>query len=373
LDLPDYNGRGHCAKQKRSSKEDRCGYESGLIFMKIAQVSPLFESVPPKAYGGTERVISYLTEELVKRGHEVTLFASGDSITNASLVSAVPASIRADPKDLSWLAYHTMHMDLVSQLSHSFDIIHFHTDYLHFPLARKIGAPHVTTLHGRQDLPELAPLYRQFADMPLVSISNSQRTPLPNANWIDTVYHGLPADLYSFCPAPGDYFAFVGRVSREKRLDRAIEIAEKCGMPLYIAAKIDKADEAYFNEYIKPLFRKPFVTYVGEVGEKEKRELLEHAAALLFPIDWPEPFGLVMIEAFSCGTPVIAYQNGSIPEIMEDGVTGFVVSNQDEAVRAAMRIDEIDRKGCRDAFERRYTAAGMADNYLRVYRSLLSR
>lgn len=341
--------------------------------MKIAQVSPLFESVPPKAYGGTERVISYLTEELVKRGHEVTLFAGGDSVTNARLISATPASIRPDFKDLSWLAYHTIHMDLVSQLAPAFDIVHFHTDYLHFPLARRLGAPHVTTLHGRQDLPELEPVYRQFADMPLVSISNSQRAPLPNANWIDTVYHGLPADLYSFCPIPGNYFAFIGRVSPEKRVDRAIDIAERCSVQLYIAAKIDKADEAYFNGCIKPLFRKSCVTYLGEVGEKEKRELLEHARALLFPIDWPEPFGLVMIEALSCGTPVIAYQNGSIPEIMEDGVTGFVVSNQDEAVHAAMRIDEIDRAACRGAFERRFTAAHMADNYLRVYRGLISR
>jgi glycosyltransferase involved in cell wall biosynthesis len=341
--------------------------------MKIAQVSPLFESVPPNGYGGTERVISYLTEELVKRGHEVTLFASGDSITNARLISAVPASIRPDPRDLSWLAYHTIHMDLVSQLAHTFDIIHFHTDYLHFPLARRLGTPHVTTLHGRQDLPELAPVYRQFSDMPVVSISNSQRAPLPNANWIDTVYHGLPSDLYSFCAIPGNYFAFIGRVSREKRLDRAIEIAERCGMQLYVAAKIDKADEAYFNECIKPLFRKPCVTYVGEVGEKAKRELLESAKALLFPIDWPEPFGLVMIEALSCGTPVIAYQNGSIPEIIEDGVTGFVVSNQDEAVHAAMCINEINRNGCRRVFESRFTAAHMADNYLRVYRGLLSR
>jgi glycosyltransferase involved in cell wall biosynthesis len=231
----------------------------------------------------------------------------------------------------------------------------------------------VTTLHGRQDLPELALVYNHFSDMPLVSISNSQRAPLPYANWIETVYHGLPADTFSFCPAPSDYFAFVGRISREKRLDRAIEIAERCGAQLIVAAKIDKMDEDYFNECIKPLFRKPHVTYVGEVGEKEKMEVLEHARALLFPIDWPEPFGLVMIEALSCGTPVIAYQNGSIPEIIEDGVTGFVVTNQDEAVRAAMQIDSINRKACRAAFERRFTATAMANSYLDVYRRLLSR
>lgn len=341
--------------------------------MKIAQVSPLFESVPPAGYGGTERVISYLTEELVKRGHDVTLFASGDSVTKARLVAAVPASIRPDPKDLSWLGYHMMQFDMVSEMAHSFDIIHFHTDYLHFPLARKLGIPHITTLHGRQDLPHLQPLYAQFSDMPLVSISNSQRTPLPNANWIDTVYHGLPSDLYNFCPAAGKYFAFVGRVSPEKRIDRAIEIAERCGTQLVVAAKVDKADEAYFNEYLKPLFRKPCVTYIGEVGETEKGELLEHAKALLFPIDWPEPFGLVVIEAMSCGTPVIAYRHGSIPEIMDNGVTGFVVTDQDEAIRAAMRIDDIDRAGCRKEFERRFTAAHMADNYLRVYQRLMSR
>jgi glycosyltransferase involved in cell wall biosynthesis len=340
--------------------------------MKIAQVSPLFESVPPKRYGGTERVISYLTEELVKRGHEVTLFGSGDSITKARLVAAVPASIRFDPNDFSWLSYHTIQFDMLSQMADNFDIIHFHTDYLHFPLARTLGVPHVTTLHGRQDLPYLQPLYRQFADIPLVSISDSQRSPLPDANWVGTVYHGLPSNLYKFRAPAGKYFAFIGRVSREKRIDRAIEIAERCGTRLVVAAKIDKADEPYFNEYLKPLFRKSCVTYIGEIGEAEKGELLEHAKALLFPIDWPEPFGLVVIEAMSCGTPVIAYRHGAVPEIMEDGVTGFSVTDQDEAVRAAMRIDDIDRAGCRNLFERRFTAGHMADNYLRVYQQLIS-
>ena len=342
-----------------------------ITSMKIAQVAPIFESVPPKGYGGTERVISYLTEELVNRGHDVTLFASGDSVTAARLISSVPASIRAAPKNWSWMAYHTIQMDMLAQLADSFDIIHFHTDYLHYPLAKKLGTPHVTTLHGRQDLPELTPLYRHFADMPLISISHSQRKPLPNANWIATVPHGLPADLYAFHPSPSEYFLFLGRISPEKRIDRAIEIAERCGMPLYIAAKIDKMDEAYF-ESIPHLFRKSCVTYVGEVGDKEKRELLRHAKALLFPVDWPEPFGLVMIEAFSCGTPVIAYAQGAIPEVIEDGVTGFVVANQEEAVQAAMRIGELDRKTCRAAFERRFTATIMADNYLRVYDRLLS-
>lgn len=338
--------------------------------MKVAQVSPLFESVPPQGYGGTERVISYLTEELVRQGHEVTLFASGDSVTKATLRSAVSHSIRPAPTDISWLAYHTIHMDQVAELAHSFDVIHFHTDYLHFPLARRLGTPHVTTLHGRLDLPELVPLYRQFKDMPLVSISNSQRGPLPDVHWVDTVYHGLPSDPESFHEPRGDRFVFIGRIAPEKRLDRAIEIAERCDVPIYIGAKVDKADEAYFNEVIKPLLRKPCVTYLGEVNEKEKRELLQHAKALLFPIDWPEPFGLVMIEAFSCGTPVIAYRHGSVPEIMEEGVTGHVVTNQEEAVQAAMRIDEIDRRGCRAAFERRFSAATMTEHYLRVYRRL---
>lgn len=343
--------------------------------MKIAQVSPLFESVPPKGYGGTERVISYLTEELVRRGHEVTLFAAGDAVTRARLVSAVPESIRPDMSKLrqEWLAYHCIEMDQVASLARTFDVIHFHTEYLHFPLTRALGVPHVTTLHGRLDLPELEPLCRHFSDVPLVSISDSQRSPLPWANWVGTVHHGLPPDFYTFMPEAKDYFVFIGRVSPEKRLDRAIDMAKRCGTRLYIAAKVDKADEAYFNETLKPLFKDPLVEFVGEIGEKEKRELLQHARALLFPIDWPEPFGLVMIEAFSCGTPVIAYPHGAVPEVMEDGITGFVVTNQDEAVRAAQRIDSIDRKACRQAFERRFTAGHMAENYLRVYQRLLSR
>lgn len=342
--------------------------------MKIAQVSPLFESVPPKAYGGTERVISYLTEELVRRGHDVTLFAAGDSITRAHLVPAIAESIRPDMSQhrQTWMAYHCIQMDQVAELADRFDVIHFHTDYLHFPLARTFRTPHVTTLHGRLDFDELLPLCKHFADVPLVSISQSQRSPLPWANWVETVYHGLPPDLYSFQPDHGNYFVFIGRVSPEKRLDRAIDIATRCGMPLYIGAKIDKVDVAYFNERLKPLLRSPLVQYVGEVNEKEKRELLEHATALLFPIDWPEPFGLVMIEAFSCGTPVIAYPHGAVPEILEDGVAGFIVTNQEDAVSAAQRVASIDRKGCRQAFERRFTVAHMAEHYLRVYRRLMS-
>lgn len=340
--------------------------------MKIAQVSPLFESVPPKAYGGTERVISYLTEELVRQGHEVTLFATGDSVTRARLVPAVSESIRQHMMQQTGIAYHTIQMDLVRELAHTFDIIHFHTDFLHFPLAKALRTPHITTLHGRLDMQALAPLYKHFDRVPLVSVSNHQRTPLPWVNWCDTVYHGLPSDLYSFHASAGGYFAFIGRMSQEKRVDRAIDIARQCGIPLYIGAKIDEADQAYFNEYVKPLLRHPLVKYLGEVSEREKRELLEHASALLFPIDWPEPFGLVMIEALSCGTPVIAYRHGSVPEIMDDGVTGFVVTSQEDAVRAACNIGAIDRRGCRTAFERRFTVAHMAENYLRVYQRVLS-
>jgi glycosyltransferase involved in cell wall biosynthesis len=341
--------------------------------MKIAQVSPLFESVPPKGYGGTERVIHYLTEELVRRGHEVTLFASGDSETSARLVAATPRSIRPDVSILrqKWHAYHCIQMDQVAATADAFDVIHFHTDYLHFPLAKTFMAPHVTTFHGRLDLPELVPLCKHFRDVPLVSISESQRAPLPDANWAGTVHHGLP-DLGAFEPEAGNYFVFIGRASREKRLDRAVEIATRCGVPLYVGAKVDEFDEPYFEKHLKPLLKHPLVHFVGEVNEAKKRELISRAKALLFPIDWPEPFGLVLIEALSYGTPVIAYGHGAVPEIVEDSVTGFIVSNQEEAVAAARRISSLERKTCRRAFEQRFTAAHMAENYLRVYRRLLS-
>jgi glycosyltransferase involved in cell wall biosynthesis len=337
--------------------------------MKIAQVSPLFERVPPKGYGGTERVISYLTEELVRLGHDVTLFASGDSITAAQLESTIAQSLRYDFKSMDWLIYHTIQLDKVLAMAHVFDVIHFHTDYLHFPLTRALNVPHLTTVHGRLDLPELVPLYKHFNDIPLVSISNNQRTPLPHVNWRGTVYHGLPSDLYPFQAEAEDYFVFIGRISPEKRVDRAIEIALQCEMPLYIAAKIDRVDELYFNECIKPLFNHPLVKFIGEIGEQDKRGLLGRARALLFPIDWPEPFGLVLIESFACGTPVIAYSHGSVPEIMEEGITGFVVNNQEQAIRAARDIGLIDRKRCREVFERRFTATHMAENYLKIYQN----
>jgi glycosyltransferase involved in cell wall biosynthesis len=340
--------------------------------MKIAQVSPLFESVPPKGYGGTERVISYLTEELVRQGHDVTLFATADSITDAALIPSVERSLRAEMLSRSWLAFDAIQMDKVARLANHFDIIHFHTDYLHFPLTRHLGTPHLTTLHGRLDLDELIPLFEHFNSCPMVSISDSQRLPLPWANWCGTVHHGLPSELMPFQPEPGAYFAFVGRISPEKRLDRAIDIALACHTPLYIGAKIDKADTLYFENEIQPLLEHPLIHFIGEVDEQQKYALLAKAKAFLFPIDWPEPFGLVMIEAFSCGVPVIAYGHGSVPEIIEEGVNGFIVRDQQEAVQAAMNIDSIARSDCRATFERRFTASRMAENYLSVYQKLMA-
>src|SRR5213083_904439 len=313
--------------------------------MRIAQVAPLYESVPPKYYGGTERVVSYLTEELVGQGHDVTLFASGDSVTRARLVAACRRSLRMDKHCVDRLAHHMLMLEHVMQRAAEFDIVHFHTDYLHFPLSRREQITHVTTLHGRLDLPDLVPVYQEFREMPVISISNVQREPLPWANWQATVYHGLPADIYRFRPDPGSYLAFLGRISPEKRVDRAIEIAKQVGMPLKIAAKIDLVDQNYFEGEIAPLLRNSLVEFVGEIGEGEKDEFLGKAYALLFPIDWPEPFGLVMIEAMACGTPVIAYEAGSVSEVMEDGVTGFIVDNIEQAVEAVGRIPEINRAG----------------------------
>ncbi|HEX7384835.1 MAG TPA: glycosyltransferase family 4 protein [Burkholderiaceae bacterium] len=338
--------------------------------MRIAQVAPLFESVPPQAYGGTERVVSYLTEALVELGHEVTLYASGDSATAARLVPVVPHSLRTDRRRPDWLIWHTLMLDRVFADAGRYDVIHFHVDVLQHPLARRCACPSVTTLHGRLDLPDLVPLYRHFADAPLVSISNSQRKPLAFANWRATVHHGLPPDLYTFHPGPGDYFAFVGRISPEKRVDRAIEIATACGVPLRIAAKVDAADRDYFALHIKPLLDHPLVEFVGEIDEQRKNDFIGNARALLFPIDWPEPFGLVMIEAFACGTPVISYPGGSVAEVMQHGVTGFVVSDQQEAIEAASQVQLIDRRRCRAVFEERFTAPTMARRYLEVYRGL---
>lgn len=338
--------------------------------MRIAQVAPLIESVPPRAYGGTERVVHYLTEALVAMGHEVTLFASGDSTTSAKLVPIVDRALRLHPARPDPVIWHTLMVDRVRELCDSFDVIHFHMDTVHLPMAVHCATPSLTTLHGRLDLPDLQPLYKRFARHPLVSISDSQRKPLAHANWLGTVQHGLPRDLYAFHPQPQDYFAFVGRISPEKRCDRAIEIALACDTPLRIAAKVDPADRVYFEQTIEPLLDHPLVTFVGEIGDADKDDFIGNAKAFLMPIDWPEPFGLVMIEAFACGTPVIAYRNGAVPEILDDGVTGFIVDNQDQAIAAARAIGQIDRRTCRDVFERRFTASVMAENYLAKYREL---
>ena len=341
--------------------------------MRIAQVAPLYESVPPKYYGGTERVVSYLTEELVRQGHDVTLFASGDSETNAHLVAACRRSLRLDKHCQNQMAHHFVMLERVSQRAGEFDIIHFHIDYLHFPLSRRELITNVTTLHGRLDIPDLIPLYQEFQDMPVISISNAQREPLPWANWQATVYHGLPVDMYRFREKPGNYLAFLGRISPEKRVDRAIEIARQVGMPLKIAAKVDPADRDYFESVISPLLSNSLVEFVGEIGDSEKDEFLGNAYALLFPIDWPEPFGLVMIEAMACGTPVIAYRGGAVPEVMEQGRTGFIVRGLEDAVEAVQHVAQLSRKRCRAVFEQRFTATRMAHDYVRQFERLIAK
>ncbi len=339
--------------------------------MKIAQVAPLYESVPPRGYGGTEGVVSYLTEELVRQGEEVTLFASGDSKTAAHLIPISRQSLRLG-KAVDSLAHHIVLLEEVFHRIDQFDIVHFHIDYLHFPLSRRAPFPQVTTLHGRLDLPDLPPVYNRFPDMPVVSVSHSQRRPLLQARWVGTVYHGLPADSFRFREKPEDYLLFLGRVSPEKRVDRAIEIARRSGRKLKIAAKIDRADRYYFNKHIKHLLNEPFVEFIGEVRHPEKNKLLGGAAALLFPIDWPEPFGLVMIEALACGTPVIGFSCGSVPEIIVEGETGFIVDDIDRAVEAVPKIDQISRARCRREFEERFTDKHMAEDYLGIYHQLLS-
>jgi len=338
--------------------------------MRIAQVAPLFESVPPKLYGGTERVVSYLTEELVNQGHDVTLYASGDSQTRAKLVSTCNRSLRLAHQNLDHLIFHYLLLEQLMEEIDDFDLIHFHIDYLHFPFSRENRLVHLTTLHGRMDLPGLYPLYEKFYDMPVVSISKSQRMPLSWINWIDTVYHGLPDTLYKPREETGQYLAFLGRISPEKRVDRAIEIAKKTGIPLKIAAKIDEADEVYFKENIAGLLEDPLIEFIGEITEEEKNDFLGNALALVFPIDWPEPFGLVMIEALACGTPVVAYRNGSVNEILDHGTNGYIVHSIEEAVDAVNHIHNIDRKNCRKTFEERFTAKIMASNYLRLYEKI---
>jgi glycosyltransferase involved in cell wall biosynthesis len=339
--------------------------------MRIAQVAPLYESVPPRLYGGTERVVSWLTEKLVSLGHDVTLFASGDSVTNARLVPACKKALRLDPECIDPLAHHTLMVERVFSQAAEFDLIHFHIDYLHFPLSRRVQVPCITTLHGRQDLPDLIPLYKEFAEVPLVSISDAQRQPLPWVNWVRTVYHGLPASSLSLNEGGEGYLAFLGRVSPEKGLDRAIEIAIRSGMKLKVAAKIDRGDRDYFAREIRPLLDHPLIEFIDEITASEKQDFLGNAAALLFPIEWPEPFGLVMIEALACGTPVIAHPFGSVPEIIPDGVGGFLVRDIDEAVEAVKRLGEIDRRECRRHFELNFTDERMARDYVRLYNQLI--
>ena len=338
--------------------------------LSIAQVAPLYESVPPKLYGGTERIVSHLTEELVSMGHEVTLFASGDSRTSARLVPGSKRSLRLDPSCGDPLAHHMVLLERVMREAERFDVIHFHCDYIHYPVSRRMATPTLTTLHGRLDLPDLVPLYREFQDMPLVSISDAQRTPLPGAGWQATIHHGLPETFGLRHHCRGDYLAFLGRISPEKRVDRAIEIAAATGMPLRIAAKVDAADRPYFEAQIRPLLTRPGIEFLGEIAEEGKEEFLGGAHALLFPIDWPEPFGLVMIEALACGTPVIAFRAGSVPEVIDHGRTGFVVESVEEAVGAVRSLGSIRREECRATFERRFTARRMAEDYEAVYRTL---
>jgi glycosyltransferase involved in cell wall biosynthesis len=324
-------------------------------------------------YGGTERVVAFLTDELVAAGHHVTLFASGDSVTRAELVPCVPRGLRFEGACLDPIAPHIVMIEEVARRADDFDLVHFHVGYLHFPLMRRMAIPRVTTVHGRLDIPDLQTIYQVFPDEPLVSISDAQRAPLPGVGWQGTVHNGLPPGRLAFHAAPGRYLAFLGRISPEKRPDRAIEIAKRVGMPLKIAAKVDKVDEEYFNARIKPLLDHPLIEFVGEIDEVQKDEFLGNAAALLFPVDWPEPFGLVMIEALACGTPVVAFARGSVPEVIEDGLSGFVVETVEEAVAAVPRALAIPRERCRAYFEDRFTASRMAVSYLRIYERMIAR
>jgi glycosyltransferase involved in cell wall biosynthesis len=339
--------------------------------MRIAQVSPLCESVPPRMYGGTERVVHNLVEELVRRGHDVTLFASGDSRTSARLVPITPTALRMADRVRDPLAHHLCLLDEVFGGANEFDIIHCHVDYLAFPFIERCPTPALSTLHGRLDLPDLPPVYRRFSSTPVVSISAAQRAPLSWANWLGTIHHGLPDGPLRFQPRAGDYLAFLGRISPEKRVDRAIEIARRVGLPLKIAAKVDPLDRDYYQQ-VRPLMDDPLVEFIGEIQESDKSAFLGGALALLFPIDWPEPFGLVMIEAMACGTPVVAFRGGAVDEVMKDGVSGFVVDDLDGAVAALGRIPELDRMACRAYFDSRFRVERMAEAYLDVYAQLLA-
>lgn len=339
--------------------------------MKIAQVAPLWESVPPKLYGGTERIVSYITEELVQMGHDVTLFASGDSITAGRLEAVCPQALRLNTGIFNRDAPMIMLQERSLGAGRDFDVIHSHLDFLGFPLGRRNPHPVVTTLHGRLDLPELQPVFREFAEMPLVSISDAQRRPLPWANWHATVHHGLPRHLYTQHSQHQGYLAFLGRISPEKRPDHAIEVAKRTGLPLRIAAKVDPADQQYYRSEIEPLLDHPLIEFIGEISDSEKDDFVGNALALVCPYDWPEPFGLVLIEALACGTPVLAYRRGSIPEVIEDGITGFVCENLSEMVAAVERLENIDRRRCRASFEERFTADRMARDYVALYERII--
>lgn len=341
--------------------------------MKIAQIAPLYEAVPPRLYGGTERVVAHLANALVDLGHEVTLFASADTCTRAELAPMRAQALRLDPAPLkSDLASHLHMLDALRQRAHEFDVLHFHVDLLHFPFFEDMAPRTLTTLHGRLDIADLPVVYRRWSSYPLISISRHQRKPIPFANWLATVPHGLDESAYRFEPRSGGYLAFLGRISPEKRPDRAIEIARKAGMPLKIAAKVDAADTNYFQQVIRPLLQgDPSIEFVGEISDAEKSAFLGGARALLFPIDWPEPFGLVMIEAMACGTPVIGWRCGSVPEVIDDGTSGLIVDDLAQAVNAVHAIDRLDRRRVRDAFERCFSARAMASAYVAQYRRLL--
>jgi glycosyltransferase involved in cell wall biosynthesis len=343
-----------------------------MINMKIAQISPLIESVPPRLYGGTERIVSYLTEELVRMGHEVTLFASGDSATSAELVGCAPMALRLDPRVKEQVPFYMVMLDRVRQLADEFDILHFHTEFFHYPLFHHMAGRTLTTLHGRQDIAELKSLYAVFPEMPLVSISDAQRRPVSSSHFVGTVHHGLPQDLLKPTLNPtGDYVAFLGRISPEKRVDRAIRIASAAGIPLKIAAKVDSADREYFERDIKPMLDLPGVEFIGEINERQKAAFLGNARALLFPIDWPEPFGLVMIESMACGTPILAFRNGSVPEVIDDGMSGYIVDTEEEAIGVLKQTVMLDRRNVRRRFEERFSASRMAAGYVALYEKML--
>jgi len=338
--------------------------------MRIAQIAPLTEAIPPKLYGGTERVVSWLTEELVAQGHDVTLFASGDSVTNARLEPIWPRALRLDGKVRDAMALHMAMLERVYQCADQFDILHFHLDYFPFSLFSRNATPFITTLHGRLDLPEHQVVFDIFNRAPVISISDAQRLPVPNAHWIDTIHHGLPAQLLRPKPVKQEYLAVLGRIAPEKAVDRAIHIARRSGMPLKIAAKVDPVDRQYYEHEIRPLLELPGIEYIGEISDAQKSDFLSGAVGLLMPIDWPEPFGLVMIEAMACGTPVLAYPSGSVPEVVEDGLTGFIVNSESEAVDAVRHLPELPRSRVRARFEERFTARRMAEDYVEIYRHM---